>query len=293
MNKLFFITITMLFFAISCKNNSEKSDAFGNFEATETIISAETAGKIIALNFDEGQILDSGITICQTDTNSILLQKQLAVAQKNATASKFSDIVAQVNVLEEQKKVILVEKSRILKLFADSAATQKQMDEVEGRIKIIDKQIAQVKNQNKNLFDQLKIFDVQIEIANDLLSKTKIKNLQKGIVLTKYVEKYELLLPGKPICKTADIENMILRAYISGTQITQIKIGQKVRVIFDKSETENQETEGIVEWISEKAEFTPKIIQTKHERVNFVYAVKIKVKNDGKIKIGMPGEIKF
>jgi HlyD family secretion protein len=287
------VVIPIMFFAVSCNNKNEKSDAFGNFEATETVISAEIAGKITDLKIEEGQILDSGIIVCQSDTSALFLQKQLILSQKIASESKFSDIVAQVNVLEEQKKVSITEKNRLIKLMKDSAATQKQLDDIDGKINIVDKQIDQVKNQNKNLFDQLKTFDAQIKIADDQISKTKIKNPFKGTVLTKYVEVYEMLLPGKPIYKIADCRNMILRVYISGSQISDLKIGQKVRVFFDKTEIENQEIFGIVEWISDKAEFTPKIIQTKEERVNFVYAVKIRVKNDGKIKIGMPGEVKF
>jgi HlyD family secretion protein len=293
MNKLSGLIFSTIILLASCSNNKDKSDAFGNFEATETIISSEISGKILNIYFEEGQYVDSGIVLCKSDSNTFALQKQLIIAQKNAAASKYSDIIAQVNVLKEQKKVAMIEKMRIYKLFADSAATQKQLDDIEGRIKILDKQIEQVKNQNKSLFDQLKTYDVQIELANDLLSKTTVKSLLRGLIVSKYIEKYELLVPGKPICKIADIENMILRAYISGTQISELKIGQKVHVIFDKTANENQAKEGIVQWISDKAEFTPKIIQTKDERVNFVYAVKIMVKNDGKIKIGMPGELKF
>jgi len=183
--------------------------------------------------------------------------------------------------------------NRIINLLKDSAATQKQADAVIGKINVLDRQIEQVKTQNKSLFNQLKVFDIQKEILDNLIRKSEIINPVNGTVLTKYAEKNEITLPGKPLYKIADLSEMKLRAYISGNQLSSIKIGQKIKVFIDTNENQMKEYEGIVSQISNEAEFTPKIIQTKDERVNLVYSIIIKVKNDGNLKIGMPGEVRF
>jgi HlyD family secretion protein len=285
------ILITTIFY--SCNNNKEKSDAFGNFESKEIIISSELPGKVIFENLIEGQTIDSGVLVCLTDTTSLYLQKELIKSQKNAAASRFSDIVAQVNVLKEQKRVAEIEKKRIIKLLKDSAATTKQRDEIDGKISVLDKQILQVENQNKNLFDQLKTFDSQINIVDENIHKSHIVNPVKGTVLAKYIEKYEMLTPGKPIYKVANTQNLILRAYISGKQLSDVKLNQKVTVRYDGNSAEMKEIAGIVIRISDKSEFTPKTIQTKEERINYVYFVEVLVDNNGELKIGMPGEVKF
>lgn len=292
-NKLFLNLIIFSVILSSCNNNDEKADAYGNFESTEIIISAETIGKIIDFPIEEGQILNKNKEVCLIDTSDLFLKKKLIIAQKNALASKYSGIIAQVRVLEEQKRVVEIEKNRIDNLLKDSAATQQQADNINGKISVLEKQIEQVKTQNNNLFSQLKVFDIQIETIDSQIEKSKIINPVTGTVLTKYAEKYELLMPGKPLYKIADLSEMKLRVYISGTQLSSIKIGQKVKVFVDVNNGKLHEFEGVISQISNEAEFTPKIIQTKEERVNLVYSIIIRVKNDGKIKIGMPGEVRF
>ncbi|NOZ34937.1 MAG: HlyD family efflux transporter periplasmic adaptor subunit [Chlorobi bacterium] len=293
MDKLILISTISIFLFTSCGENKHKADAYGNFEAKEIIISSEIPGKILKFSVKEGQVLNKNEKVCLIDTTDFYLKKKVFAAQKNSVASKFSGILAQVKVLEERKKVIEIEKNRINNLLKDSAATQKQADDINGKINILNKQTEQVKTLNKNIFDQLKVFDVQIENVNNQINKAKITNPIKGTVLTKYAEESEFTLPGKPLYKIADLSEITLRAYVSGEQISELKIGQKVNVFIDNTNNGMKKYEGVISHISNEAEFTPKIIQTKKERVNLVYAVKIRVKNDGLIKIGMPGEVIF
>jgi len=277
MNKIFSILITGIFLISSCGNNNDKADAYGNFEAVETIISSESIGKILNCFIEEGDQLKKGDTVYIIDGASLLIQKQTILNQKNAAASGFSGILAQVDVLNQQKNVLNKEKLRVLNLLKDSAATQKQLDDITGQSEILDKQIRQVKTQHQRLFDELKVFDAQIKSVEDMLQRTIVINPITGTVLVKYSEKHELAILGKPLYKIADLTELVLRAYVSGTQLHDIKIGQKVNIYIDKSEDENKQFAGTITWISDKAEFTPKIIQTKEERVNLVYAVKLKI----------------
>ncbi len=293
MNKIFSILIISIFLISSCGNSNNEVDAYGDFEAIETIISSQTAGEILKCNINEGDILQTRDTTYIIDTTALMLQRQQILSQKNAVSSKFSGIIAQVDVLKQQKEILLKEKSRVTSLLKDSAATQKQLDDINGKIDIITTQIYQVKTQNQSLFEELKVFDAQTKSIQNLIKKSTVINPINGTVLVKYSEQYEITAPGKPLYKIADLSEIILRAYISGTQLSEIKIGQTVNVFIDKTDNENTQYKGTISWISNKAEFTPKIIQTKEERVNLVYAIKIRVKNNGNIKIGMPGEVQF
>ncbi len=293
MNKIISILIVGTLILVSCGNKNDKADAYGNFEAVETIISSQTTGIILKCNINEGDILQTGDTAYIIDTIALILQQQQVLSQKNAVSSKFSGIIAQIDVLNQQKEVLIKEQKRILNLLKDSAATQKQSDDINGKLNILNTQIQQVKTQNQSLFEELKVFDAQTKSILNLIQKSTIINPFNGTVLVKYSEQYEIAAPGKALYKIADISEIILRAYISGTQSGEIEIGQTVEVFIDASEDEYKKYQGTISWVSDKAEFTPKIIQTKEERINLVYAVKIKVKNDGSIKIGMPGEVRF
>jgi HlyD family secretion protein len=292
MKKLTLIFSAIILFA-SCNRNGEKADAFGNFEAVSTIISAESSGKLIEFNLNEGQLLEKGQIIGIIDTTSLYLNLKQVLAQKNSVSSKSSNIISQVRVIEEQKASLETERKRVANLLKDSAATQRQMDDIEGKIKVFDKQIDQVVTQNRNIFDDLKVFDAQVNILKNQISKCYIVNPFKGNVIVKYAEAFEMAVPGKPLYKISDLSVMNLKAYISETQLNEIKIGQKLKVYIDAQDGKMQEFEGTLIWISDKAEFTPKTIQTKDERINLVYAIKISVKNDGQIKIGMPAEVNF
>jgi len=289
-------TIVMMFFAFmlgNCSGNGNLSDAYGNFEATEIIVSSEANGKIISSTLENGQTLKSGDLVAQVDTVQLYLKYRQLLAAKNEITVNTRDVLSQIDVLNEQKNSLIIEKKRIENLIADSAATGKQYDDVNGRINVIDRQMDAVRVKNQAVLSKLEGINVQVEEIQYELSKCKILNPINGTVLQKYVEPFELVMKGKSLYKIANLEQLELKAYVDGTQLGNIKIGQKIKVFIDKSRDENKEYEGVISWISANAEFTPKIIQTKEERVKLVYAIKVLVKNDGSIKIGMPGEIKF
>ncbi|RLD68169.1 MAG: HlyD family secretion protein [Bacteroidetes bacterium] len=288
MKKLIYIIIISMGLS-SCSGNGEKADAYGNFEATETIISAEATGKLLIFNIENGQQLNGAEFIGQVDTVILSLKLKRLVAAKGEIAANTNDILAQINVLKEQKNVMNIEKKRVERLISDSAATGKQYDDIKGKIRVIDYQIESVKVKNSTVLSKLNQANAQIEEVKELIWKCKIYNPVKGTVLQKYAEVYELVMPGKALYKIADMSQMELKVYVDGAQLANIKIGQKAKIYIDKDEDTNTELEGTINWISPSAEFTPKIIQTKEERVKLVYAVKLLVKNDGKLKIGMPG----
>jgi HlyD family secretion protein len=284
------ITFLILASLISCNKNNDKADGYGNFEATEVTISAEATGKIEFLNLEEGELLEPQIQVGLIDTTQLHFNKQQFVASKSTISSKSKNVLSQGAVLQEQLKTTLIEKSRIQNMFAENAATKKQVDEIVGKVNVLKEQIRSVETQNAPIVNELKSIDVQIEKIEDQIQKSKISNPIKGIVLVKYAEPNEITAFGKPLYKIADISEMTLRVYVSETQLAKLKTGQKVSVKID-TDTEMKSYLGTISWISSSAEFTPKIIQTKEERVNLVYAVKVKVKNDSSLKIGMPAEM--
>jgi HlyD family secretion protein len=283
---LFLIFISL----ISCSKENEKADGYGNFEATEVTISSEANGKIVFLKLEEGDALEPNNQVGLIDTTQLYFNKQQLIASKNTVFSKSKNVLSQNNVLQEQLKATLIEKRRVQNMFAENAATQRQVDEMDGKVKVINEQLKSVQTQNAPIANEVKSIDVQIQKIDDQIQKSKIINPIKGIVLAKYAEPNEITAFGKPLYKIADISEMTLRVYISETQLSKVKVGQQVSVKID-TEEEMKNYTGIISWIASSAEFTPKIIQTKEERVNLVYAVKVKVKNDGGLKIGMPGEM--
>ena len=294
MEKHFFsVLIILALFGSSCSNNKDKPDAYGSFEATEVTVSSLANGKILDFNVEEGQLLDSNQLIGFVDTTDLHLKKLQILDQKNATGSRREDLAAQIAVQEQSRENILVEKNRVIRLLKDGAATQKQLDDINSSLNMIEKQIASIKSQFRGIEDQIGSTEQQAAQVRESIKNACIVNPVKGTVLTKFAENNEVTSFGKPLYKIADLREMDLRVYVSGAQLPHVKIGDKVEVRIDKDETSNTKMEGIVSWISQTAEFTPKTIQTKEERVNLVYAVKVRVKNDGSLKIGMPGEIKL
>lgn len=284
------ITLLLLTSLISCNKNNDKADGYGNFEATEVTISAEANGKIEYLKLEEGDILEPNSQVGLIDTTQLHFNKQQLIASKSTVYSKSANVLSQVKVLQEQLKTAQIEKKRIQNMFAENAATKRQVDEIDGKVSVIQEQIKSVQTQNTPIVNEVKSIDVQIEKIDDQIQKSKITNPIKGTVLSKYAEPNEVTAFGKPIYKIADISEMTLRVYVSETQLSQIKVGQNVNVKID-AEKEMKSYQGTISWIASSAEFTPKIVQTKEERVNLVYAVKVKVKNDGSLKIGMPAEM--
>ncbi|PKQ65257.1 hypothetical protein BZG01_13460 [Labilibaculum manganireducens] len=287
------IGAAILFFAFGCNQNEADSDAFGNFEATEYMISAENSGKILALDVNEGDVFSEAKQVGIIDTTQLYLQREQLKAQKSAVASGVKNILSRIAVYQEQISILEKDKSRIDKMFADGAATSKDVDDVNGGVLLAQKQIQAVKTENAKVLGELESFDRRIESLNDLIEKSKIYVPETATVLEKYHEAYEMVNAGTPLFKLADLSTLDLRVYISGDQLSEVKIGQEVKVLIDKNKEENEILQGKVIWISSQSEFTPKIIQTKKERVKLVYAVKVKVVNDGRLKIGMPGEIRL
>ncbi|SRX55144.1 HlyD family secretion protein [Aequorivita sp. CIP111184] len=273
----------------SCSNN-EKADGYGNFEATEITISSEANGKLEFLNLEEGQVLEKGEIIGLVDTLQLYLNKQQLQASKATVASKSGGVWSQVSVLNQQLQTAKTEQQRIQNMFNENAATQRQLDQANSQVDVLKKQMQNVETQNAPIVNEVKSIDAKVAQIEEQISKSSIINPIKGTVLTQYAEVDEITSFGKPLYKIADLEEMTLRIYVSETQLPNIKIGQEVTVKIDSGE-EMKNYNGTISWISASAEFTPKIIQTKEERVNLVYAVKITVKNDGSLKIGMPAEM--
>jgi HlyD family secretion protein len=277
----------------SCSGNENLSDAYGNFESDDVVVSAEATGKILVLNIQEGQKLVKSDIVGIIDTTDLTLKKQQLLAQKMAVASKIENIRAQIEVQEQQKRNLLVDKARVEKMLKDGAATQKQLDDINGKIDLVNAQISSINTQNVLVRSELDVIKTQISQVEEGIKKCKIVNPLKGTVLEKYAEQGEITAFGKPVYKIADLDVLNLKVYVSGDQLPHIKLGQQTEVLIDDTKKGNRKLTGVVSWISSNAEFTPKIIQTKEERVNMVYAVEIRVKNDGSLKIGMPGEANF
>lgn len=293
----YIIPIFAVAIVASCKKTEKNYDASGSFEAEETIISSEATGTIKEFTISESQELKAGQTIGYIDSTQLYLKKKLLLASINAVLSKRPDVALQLGALEEQLKTAEKEKQRMTSLVSSGAGTQKQLDDVLAQINVINKQKEALQSSLKitanGITQETQPLYVQIEQLNDQITKCKIINPVNGTVLAKYVEANEVAAPGKPLYKIADLSEIILRAYISGSQLSQIKLSQQLKVFVDDGAENYKEYAGEIIWISEKAEFTPKTIMTKDERSNLVYAIKIRVKNDGFLKLGMYGEVKF
>jgi len=292
MRKLIIIT-TIAITLIGCSNKNNLSDAYGNFEAKEIIISAEATGRLLNFNLEEGLVIKKNELVGIIDTTQLILKRKQLLAQQQMIKAKFQNLNLQIDIQEEQKVTLLNEKDRINNLLKDGAATSKQMDDINSQLNILNKQIKSAKSQFLLINAEQSALIAQLEQVNDQIKKCYIRNPKKGTILEKYLEESELVTLGMNLYKLADLSTMDLRIYINGDQIPNINIGQKVNVLYDKDKKHNTNIEGTISWISSTAEFTPKIIQTKEERVKLVYAVIVKVKNDGSLKIGMPGEVNF
>jgi len=286
-----------IFLFAACSSGKKNYDASGMFETTEIIVAAEANGKILTLNIQEGQIVNSSEILGFIDTTQLFLQKIQLLQGKKQVGTRKQNVPAQLASLEEQLAYQQREKVRIEKLIAAKAGNTKQLDDINAQIIIIEKQIAATKDNleknNQSVTDNYGVIDAQIDAINDQLSKSYIKSPIAGTILIKFAEMGELTAIGRPLFKVADLEHIYLRAYITSSQLTQIKLNQQVKVYSDFGEKERREYTGTITWIASEAEFTPKTIQTKEERANLVYAIKILVKNDGFLKIGMYGEVRF
>ncbi|WP_417859134.1 HlyD family secretion protein [Xanthomarina gelatinilytica] len=275
---------------ISCGQSNGKADGYGNFEATEITVSAENNGKLMQFDVQEGNKLQQNTFVGYIDTIPLALKREQLLVSKDVVSSKSKGVLSQIAVLKAKLKTANTNKERTENLIRDNAGTQKQLDDILGEIDVINQQIRSVEIQNAPVVNELKSIDVQLKQIEDQIEKCKIVNPITGTVLTKYTEPNEITAFGKPLYKIADLEHMELRVYVSETQLANLKIGEEVTVkIDDKDDMKGYP--GTITWIASEAEFTPKIIQTKEERVALVYAVKVTVKNDGSLKIGMPAEM--
>lgn len=281
----------------ACGDKEVEYDASGIFETTEIIVSAQTAGELTALTAEEGRTVEAGEKLGCVDTVQLALKKRQLSASLTATDSKRLDRKRQVAALRQQIDNLQREKARFSELLKADAATEKQVDELDYQIVILQRQLEateeQINSSNSSLDGQSSGIEAQLAQVEDQIRKSVAASPIKGTILAKYAEPGEYVVPGKPLFKVADISRMKLRAYLTADQLTTLKIGQKVTVYADQGKTDRKAYEGTVVWIADEAEFTPKTIQTREERANLVYAVKIAVSNDGLIKRGMYGDVKF
>ncbi|MEA4936124.1 MAG: HlyD family efflux transporter periplasmic adaptor subunit [Paludibacter sp.] len=289
--------LILIIFISSCKKSNGDYDASGSFESTEIIVSAETSGRILAFLPEEGDQLTENQEVVIIDSTQLFLKKLQLNASMKALESRRPDLQKQIATIEQQISTAKTEKKRVENLVKANAATTKQLDDINAQIQVLEKQLtasrSSIETTNQGISGEAEALRMQVLQINDQLRKCGVLSPIAGTLLAKYTETGELAVPGKALFKIADTDNMILRAYITADQLTQIKLGQKVKVLADFGEDDQKEYAGQISWISSKSEFTPKTIQTRDERANLVYAVKIRVKNDGYLKIGMYASVLF
>lgn len=295
MSLLGFSNVVLLLSTISaCTMSEDDADAYGNFEAIETTVSAQADGELLAFEVREGDLLFVHQIVGQIDTVQLTLSKAALRAQREVFSAQVASVNAEVEILLEQQRVAHVEKQRIDRLFAKEAATQKQVDDIDGRISVIDRQIGSTHSRAASLRSQMQVIDAQAAQIDDRLGKATITNPVAGTVLTTFAEPHELVRTGSPLYRIANLSSLDLRAYLGETQLSDVAIGDVVSVHFDGPSGKLVATKGTVTWISSSAEFTPRTVQTRDERTNLVYAFKVRVNNpDGTLKIGMPADVKF
>ena len=292
MKRIVYIAAVVL--AASCGTEAE-FDAQGTFEATEVVVSSEATGRILNFEVEEGMAVEANQMVGVIDSVQLHLQRKQLVAQQSALLGSRPDVKKQVAALREQIAKQNEELRRVENMLKDGAATKKQKDDIEAQIKILESQLdATLSTLDKNtstINSNSAALEAQIAALDDRISKCRVISPIGGTVLVKYAEAGELATVGKPLMKIADLDNIYLRAYFTSDQLANIKLGDKVKVVADFGGEERYDYTGRVAWISSESEFTPKTIQTKDSRANLVYAVKIAVENDGRLKIGLAGEV--
>ncbi|MBK5196075.1 MAG: HlyD family efflux transporter periplasmic adaptor subunit [Proteiniphilum sp.] len=290
-------TISASLLLLSCSKGNSDYDATGSFEATEIIVSSQANGRILALNVNEGEQLQTGQIVGHIDSTQLWLQKMSLLTNAEGVRAQQPDISKQTAAIQEQIKTLEREKARTQRLIAANAANRKQLDDIESQIEVLQRQLSAqtstLKKSSQNISAQSSTIDIQVAQLDDQLEKTRITSPIAGTVLNRYAEMGELATMGTPLFKIADTGTLFLRAYVTNDQLVLIKLNDEVAVRVDDGQGGMRSYKGRISWISDKSEFTPKTIQTKNERANLVYALKIAVLNDGFLKIGMYGEVKF
>jgi len=297
MKKVSLLAISVSLIFAACHNSENDFDAAGAFESVETIVSTESSGTIMQFNVEEGQTLKPHQFVGYLDSVQLYYKKQQLEDQIASTTSQIPNIPVQIASLQAQLSEAKKNQDRISNLFKANAATQQQMDDANTQVEVLNKQIDAQESTlgitSTTLSKNIAPIQAQIDQLNDQLVKCRIINPIHGTVLTKYAENHEVVMPGKALYKIAETDTLILRAYITGSQLTEVKLGQKVKVRTDLGANQYRFYPGTVYWVSDKSEFTPKTIPTKDERADLVYAIKVRVINDGYLKIGMYGEVSF
>jgi len=280
-----------LMLLVACNNKGELADAYGNFEADEITISAKVPGELLQFTIVEGQTLKAGDVVGYVDTANLHLQRAELEANLQATAAQKQNIAAQIQVAKDELARIKNDQTRIKNMFAKQAATQKQLDDINSAATIAQNKLSVLQTQYPAIEAQVSGITAKRDLLNKQITDAVLTNPVNGVVLAKLVEQNEMTSPGKPLYKMADLSSLNLRAFVSGDQLSSIEIGKTYTVKIDGPDGEMLSYEGELIWVAETAEFTPKTIQTKKDRVDLVYAVKLRVINNGKLKLGMPGEV--
>ncbi len=289
------IILSGIFMAITtgCGKQDNEADAYGNFEAEEVIVSAQSQGTLLFLDVIEGAVLAPDQVVGKIDTVAATIKMSQLEAQQTVINARLRNLEAQLRVQDEQRVNLVREVTRMEKLMREEAATSQQYDDIAGKLKVLDMQTEALRTQKNIIAGERSVLMAQMDDVKNLLDKCRIVNPIRGVVLEKYAEANELVSPGKALYKIANTGKMELKVYVNGEQLPSIAIGDSADVLIDSAGGNLQKIPGIVSWISSQVEFTPKIIQTREERVNMVYAIKVSVNNDGHLKIGMPGEVIF
>lgn len=288
------LAVALVLLTAGCATNENGTDAYGNFEATEVVISAEQGGRLLRFTVEEGTRLKAGELVGVTDTTQLVLRRRELIANREAARTRLDQVRGEVDVVQEELATARTQQQRLQRLVADNAATQQQLDDIDGRVRVLQQRIQATRTQLRTIRNEIEAINASIARVEQQLDDSRIVNPLAGTVLTTYAEPDEMVGQGAPLYKIANLRTMYLRAYVSGAQLSNIRLGQPVTVRIDKNPDEYETLPGEISWIADEAEFTPKMIQTKEERVNFVYAFKVRVENpEGTLKIGMPGEVLF
>ncbi len=288
------ISISLIMWLITaCGPDEPASDAYGNFEATEVKVSAELSGRLISFDVEEGKKLEKGSLAGRLDTLRYTIKLNLLDAQRRAILSRMDEVESEMEVFREKKAVAENERDRIRRMYEDDAATSRELDQAEGEVRVLERQIESARSRLGSIESEAETIVARKEEVRDQLRRTGIENPVKGTVLSKYSEPGEMAQAGRPLYRIADLSTMYLRVFVSGGQLPQLETDQSVTVLIDDGEGGLDELKGEISWISSRAEFTPATVQTREERLSQVYAVKVRVPNDGRLKIGMPGEARF
>lgn len=297
MTRLFYLILPALILA-GCGEGQQASDAYGNFEATATTIGAEANGRLLQLRLEEGQDLKQGAMVGLVDTTALHLQRLQIEATINTLPKKLRNTLADIAVLKDQRSNLVRERDRVRRLLAAKAATPKQLDDLNGQIDVVDKQVEAIRSTtsttNKSILAEQEPLLAQRAIIEEQIRKAYVRNPISGTVLAKLAEPMEIVGMGAPLYRIGKLDTMTLRFYVDAVQLQSLKLGQRIEVLTDAGADGFDVHPGRISWISSQAEFTPKTIQTKEDRVNLVYALKALVPNpEGRIKIGMPAEVNF